>query len=142
MYSNDVGLNGRCFFVVGSSIKIMGMFNSIYADLLCPDKRKISKDVEIQIKWQKYEARILAVYHLGDILEDIEDEYDNNWIRTDYICNICSKYTNGHKGTTYIKTEDQKRHYVFIEIENARICKILTEEEFPKQGVKTFVNYW
>jgi hypothetical protein len=120
----------------------MGMFNSIYADLLCPDKRETIKDSEIQIKWQKHEARTLAVYHLGDILEDIENEYDNNWIRTDYICNICSKHTSSHKGTTYIKTEDQKRHFVFIKIENAQICKILTEKEFGKQGVKTFVNYW
>lgn len=27
----------------------MGMFNSIYADLLCPDKQEIGKDTEIQI---------------------------------------------------------------------------------------------
>ncbi len=53
------------------------MFHSIYADLLCFDKNEISKDTEIQIKWQKYEARTLAVYHLGDTLEDIEEEYNN-----------------------------------------------------------------
>ncbi len=118
------------------------MFNSIYADLLCPEKKEIGKDSEIQIKWQKHEARTLDVYHLGDILEEIEDEYDNNWIRTDYICNVCSKHTSGRKGTTYIKTEDQKRHFVFVRIENARISKVLTEEEFSKQGVKKFINYW
>ena len=54
----------------------MGMFNSIYADLLCPEKKEISKDSEIQIKWQKHEARTLDIYHLGDMLEEIEDEYD------------------------------------------------------------------
>ncbi len=30
----------------------MGMFNSIYADLRCPEKQEIGKDAEIQIKWQ------------------------------------------------------------------------------------------
>ncbi len=120
----------------------MGMFNSIYADLLCPVEKKISKDTEIQIKWQKREARILATYHLGDMLEDIEQEYDNTWIRTDYICNVCSKYTRGYKGTMYIKTEDQKRHFVFVRIEHAQIREIFTEEEFKKRGVKTFVEYW
>lgn len=120
----------------------MGMFNSIYADMLCPNKKQISKETEIQIKWQKREARTLAVYHLDDILEGIEAEYDNNWIRTDYICNVCSKYTSGRRGLKYIKTEDQSRHFVFVKIENGRICQILTEQEFNKTGVKSFVNYW
>lgn len=120
----------------------MGMFNSIYADLLCFDKNEISKDTEIQIKWQKYEARTLAVYHLGDTLEDVEEEYDNKWIRTDYICKICSKYTDSRNGIRYIKTENQKRHFVFIRIANVQIREILTEEEFRKRGVQEFVNYW
>jgi len=67
----------------------MGMFNSLIVDLMCPVKREVSKNTEIQIKWQKPEARVLAVYHLGDRLEEIQEEYDNNWIRTDYICNVC-----------------------------------------------------
>jgi hypothetical protein len=29
----------------------MGMFNSIYADILCPVENRISKNTEIQIKW-------------------------------------------------------------------------------------------
>ncbi|MEW6618715.1 MAG: hypothetical protein AB1422_05125 [bacterium] len=118
------------------------MFNSIYADLLCPDKQEISKDTEIQIKWQKPESRSLNIYHLGDILEEIENEYNNNWIRRDYICNTCSKHTKGYKGRPYIKVDDQKRHYVFIRIEKARICDILTEEEFRQKGIKEFVDYW
>lgn len=118
----------------------MGMFNSIYADLLCPDKNKISKNTEIQIKWQKYEARVLAVYHLGDTLEDIEEEYNNNWVRTDYICNVCSKHTTSRDGTTYIKTEDQKWHFVFIKIDKGRIANIVPENEFSKQGVNTYIT--
>jgi hypothetical protein len=120
----------------------MGMFNTICADVLCPETKKISKDTEIQIKWQSRGSRILKVYHKGDLLEDIEDEYNNNWIRTDYICKACSKYTKGHKEMQYIKVDDQKRHYVFIRIESARICEIITEEEFTQRGIEAFVDYW
>jgi len=120
----------------------MGMFNSIYADLLCPEKKEVSKETEIQIKWQHPRSRTLKVYHQGDILEDIEEEYNNTWIRTDYICNVCSQHTRGHKGIPYIKVEDQQRHYVFIRIEHARICEILTEELFTQKGVETFIEYW
>jgi hypothetical protein len=119
----------------------MGMFNSIYADLPCPTRQKISRNTEIQIKWQVREARTLAVYHLGDVLEDIEPEYDNTWIRTDYICGVCSKYTIGRKGMRFIKTEDQSRHFVFVRVERGRIAEILTEEQFKKTGVTEFVEY-
>ncbi len=86
----------------------MGMFNSIIADLRCPTKQDIGSGAEIQIKWQVQAARALTVYHLGDVLEDIEAEYDNTWIKTDYICSVCSRHTTGRKGITYIKTEDQQ----------------------------------
>jgi hypothetical protein len=120
----------------------MGMFNSIYADLLCPEQQEISRDTEIQIKWQHPRSRTLNVYHQGDILEDLEDEYNNTWIRTDYICHVCSRHTTGHHGIAYIKVEDQQRHHVFIRIENAMICEILTEEEFLQKGITTFVEDW
>jgi len=120
----------------------MGMFNSIFADLRCPMKGEVSRNSEIQIKWQAPEARALAVYRLGDVLDQIEEQYDNAWIRTDYICNVCSKHTTGRSGTKYIKTEDQSRHFVFVRIEKARIREILTEEEFEKTGIKDFVRYW
>ncbi len=118
------------------------MFNSIFTGLLCPVEKKVSKDTEIQIKWQTREARVLSVYHLGDVLDDIEHEYNNAWIRTDYICNVCSKYTAGRDGVRYIRTDDQRRHYVFVRIDDGKICKILTEEEFKELGVDQFVNYW
>ena len=120
----------------------MGMFNSILADLLCPVEKKVSKDSEIQIKWQAQDARVLSVYHLGDVLGDIEPEYDNTWIRTDYICRVCSKHTSGRGGVQYIKVDDQSRHYVFLRIDGGRICKILTEAEFNELGIDGFVNYW
>ena len=119
----------------------MGMFNSIYADLLCPVKQEISRDTEIQIKWQHHRSRTLNVYHLGDTLEELEPEYDNAWIRTDYICHVCSRHTEGRYGP-YIKTEDQQRHAVFIRIANAVISEILTEMEFTRTGVKTFIEDW
>jgi len=111
----------------------MGMFNSIYADLRCPEKQEISRDTEIQMKWQHPRRRTLNIYHQGDLLEDLEEEYNNTWIRTDYICYVCSRHTTGRHGIWYLKVEDQQRHYVFIRIENARICEILTEKNLPKK---------
>lgn len=64
----------------------MGMFNSIHADLVCPVEGQIGRDTEIQIKWQKLQARLLTVYHLGDLLEDLDAEFNNQWVRTEYIC--------------------------------------------------------
>ena len=119
----------------------MGMFNSIYADLRCPKKQGISRDTEIQIKWQAYRARVLETYHLGDVLDDIEPEYDNTWIQTDYICRVCSRHTTGRDGSKYIRTEDQSRHFVYVRIEKGRICEILTQEEFGKTGVTDVVEY-
>ncbi len=119
----------------------MGMFNSIYADLRCPLKKEIAKDTEIQIKWQEWEARVLGVYRLGDTLDQIEEEYDNIWIRTDYICSACSRHTTVRGGMRFVKTEDQSRHHVFVRIENGRIAEILTEEEFEKTGATEFVDY-
>lgn len=118
----------------------MGMFNSIYADILCSVKNKINKNTEIQIKWQEYEARILDHYHVGDILENIEEEYNNTWIRTDYICEACSKHTKGRE-FSYIKTEDQKRHFLFVNIKQGQIKEILIAKEFKKLGIKKFVRY-
>ena len=46
--------------------------------------QEVANDTEIQIKWQAREARALTVYHLGDVLDDIEAEYNDRWIRTDY----------------------------------------------------------
>jgi len=118
----------------------MGMFNVIYADLLCPVKKEISKNTQIQIKWQKREVRVLNVYHKGDFLEDIEEEWDNNWIRTDYICNVCSKQSR-YKDDFYIKVEDQQRHLIFVNLEQGWIKEILPENEFKRLGIDRFIEY-
>ena len=119
----------------------MGLFNSIFADLFCPTTKGISKNTEIQIKWQAPKVRGINSYRIGDILEEIEGEYNNTWIRTDFICNVCSKFTKGWKGIDYIKPEDQRRHYVFVKTEKSKICKIMSGEEFNKIGVEEFVDY-
>ena len=117
----------------------MGMFNSIFADLMCPVKKKISKDTEIQFKWQVYEARALIRYRLGDHVKDLEEEYNNNWVCTDYICRVCSHYkTKGE--STFIPIDGQRRHNVFVRIDEGKISEILAEEEFLKRGIKDFVK--
>ena len=118
----------------------MGMFNSICAKVLCPLAGHVTENVEIQIKWQVPWARVLAVYHLGDTLPDIEPEYNNTWIKTDYICPSCSKHTTGRSGMKFIKTEDQCWHDVFVRIQDGKICQILTPQEFEQTGVHNFVT--
>ena len=55
----------------------MGLFNSICADLYCPTTGRISHNTEIQIKWQDPKVRGMNSYRVGDILEAIEDEYND-----------------------------------------------------------------
>lgn len=116
----------------------MGMFNMIRADLLCPVKKRAGKETEIQIKWQKYKARTLSIYHLGEQLEDLEAEFENRWIRTNYICEVCSKKTRGHRNMPYVRVDDQQWHYVFVKVERSKITEILSEEEFKKRGITNF----
>jgi hypothetical protein len=118
----------------------MGMFNSIYADILCPVENRISKNTEIQIKWQIKKSRLLNHYRQGNYLEDLKDEFNNNWIRTEYICEACSKHTP-YKEWEFIKVEDQKWHFIFVNIRQGRIEQILTPEEFQKICAKDFVIY-
>ncbi len=120
----------------------MGLFNSIFADLYCPKTGRMSMNTEIQIKWQDPRVRGASSYHVGDILEEVEDEYNNTWIRTDFICNVCSRFTRGWKGIEYIKSDDQSRHVIFVRLESGKICEILSEEDFYKIGVRTFVDYF
>lgn len=116
----------------------MGLFNSIISDLYCPVKDEISRNTEIQIKWQHPSVRGMSLYHVGDVLEEIEDKYNDTSVRTDFICNVCSKFTRGSKGTEYIKTDDQSRHKIFVRIENGEICQILSEDDFNETCILDF----
>ena len=115
----------------------MGMFDVINANLECPDKKE-SKEQEIQIKWR--EIRLLEHFKIGDKIKEIFSKYDNNWIRADYLCDSCSKKTRGKFGN-YIKTEDQKWHYCFVEMEKSIIKLVLSEKDFKKQGIDDYVIY-
>ncbi len=119
----------------------MGMFNSIIADLRCPTNQEVGKDTEIQIKWQDRRTLGLTAYRLGDVLEDIDAEYDNTWIETDYFCHVCSKHTTGKNGVKYIKMDDQQIHPIFVCIHQGKICEIVSEQEFAKTGVTDFIRY-
>jgi hypothetical protein len=115
----------------------MGMFDIIHAKLKCP-KTKESKEREIQIKWR--ELRLLEPFKVGDKIKDIFSEYNNTWVRADYLCNSCSKKTKGKYGP-FIKTEDQKWHYCFVKMEKNAIKSVLNEKDFKKQGIENYVIY-
>ena len=85
----------------------MGMFNSIIADLPCVQRNETASG-EIQIKWQLPEKRSGDAYYLGDTLDGIMPEYDNVWIKTDFVCEVCSARTKAHDGTSFIKVMDQQ----------------------------------
>jgi hypothetical protein len=118
----------------------MGMFNTIVADLPCQETGKISENTEIQIKWQASEARVLDVYRTGASLPNLLSEYNNTWVRTDYICSVCSPKTTGHNRRLYIRTDDQRRHIAFVEIRNGKVCCILSESEFQQKGINDFID--
>ena len=109
----------------------MGMFNTIFAEIPCTRAKDENKAAEsIQIKWQVKEARALDSYGVGDSIPQLMPEFDNTWIKTDYICHVCSAKTVGWKGKEYIKSVDQQWHVVFVEIRAGRLCRILSEIEF------------
>ena len=109
----------------------MGMFDSIHAELECPETKK-SENQEIQIKWREHKYRVLDVFHTGEVIENICAEYDNTWIRTDYVCRSC---------TPSVRVEDQRRHFCYIRIEDSRVIEVLSEEDFSKLGIEKFVVY-
>jgi len=115
----------------------MGMFDVINANLECPNKKE-AKEREIQIKWR--EIRILEQFKVGSKIEEIFSKYDNNWIRADYLCDSCSNKTEG-KFSPYIKTDDQKWHYCFVEMEKSIIKSVLNEKDFKKLGIENYVIY-
>ena len=118
----------------------MGMFNSIHVDLICSVKGEVGRNTEIQIKWQKPQARVLSIYHLGDPLEDLEEEFNNHWIRTEYICEVCSKKTIGYGDRPFIGADDQNWHRAFVKIKASTIEEVLGEKEFKKRRIKDFVD--
>ena len=115
----------------------MGMFDIINAKLECPEKKESEKR-EIQIKWR--EIRLLEHFKAGNKIDDIFPQYDNGWIRTDYLCDSCSKKTESKIGP-YIKIDNQKRHYCFIEMEKSIIKSVLSEKDFKELGIENYVIY-
>ena len=118
----------------------MGMFNTIVADIACPETHQVSSGTEIQIKWQEREARILDVYRTGDSVPDILSKYDNTWVRTDYICNACSPKTISRNGTPYIRSDDQHWHVAFVEIIRGKVGRIQPEAEANALDITNFID--
>ena len=119
----------------------MGMFNSIHADLICPVTGRLLPRTEIQIKWQEHDHHWLGVYKPGDTLEGLEPQFDNTWVKTEFICDACSRHEKGRKGQPYIPTQGQVWHAVFVEIRDCRICRVLNEKQFAETGMTEFATY-
>ncbi|MEQ1828177.1 MAG: hypothetical protein ABL921_19615 [Pirellula sp.] len=117
----------------------MGMFNSIIANLPCSNGQAAA-DGMIQIKWQLPEKRSGEAYYMGDTLDGIMPEYDNVWIKTDFICEFCSRRTPARDGTSFIKVMDQQRHIIFVRIENGRIRQIISEDEFKTLNITEYAT--
>lgn len=117
----------------------MGMFNSIIADLPCESKQASASGM-IQIKWQAPEKRSGEAYYLGDTLDGILPEYNNVWIKTDYVCESCSPRTQARDGTSFIKVMDQRRHIIFVRIENGRVVQILSEDDFQTLNIAAYAT--
>ena len=117
----------------------MGMFNSIIADLPCVQRNETVSG-EIQIKWQVPDKRTGDAFYLGETLDGIMPEYDNVWIKTDFVCEVCSTRTKARDGTNFIKVMDQSRHFVFVRIENGRIEQIASEVEFKAMNIDDYAS--
>ncbi len=115
----------------------MGMFDLIDAKLKCSVAKR-TLEHKIYIKWR--EDRSFKHFKIGDEIKDLISEYNNVWIKTDYICESCSKKTKSKNYRDYIKVEDQKRHDCFIKIENQKIIKILPEKDFYKLGIENYIK--
>jgi hypothetical protein len=118
----------------------MGMFNTIVADVRCQATGTVSTHTEIQIKWQDRDARSLDVYYPGDFMPDLLSKYDNTWVRTDFICQACSPKSTTRHGTSYVRTDDQHRHIVFIEVKHGKVSRVLSEPEFEDLGISEFFD--
>jgi len=121
----------------------MGMFDSIIAEIECPKTRKTEKN-EIQIKWREQRYRDIEGFLVGDTVNNIDPEYNNTWIKADYICQSCSPKTRqniGGRKIEFVRVRDQIWHPCYVKIENGRIASVLTEEGFSKLGIEKFVVY-
>ncbi len=115
----------------------MGMFDLIDAKLKCSVIKK-TLEHKIYVKWR--ENRSFEHFKIGDKIKDLISEYNNIWIKTDYICESCSKKTKSKNYGDYVKVEDQKRHDCFIKIKNKQLKQILNAGEFYKLDVKRYIN--
>lgn len=114
---------------------LMGLVDFLYTKIKCTATGK-ELDEEICNKWRKDRTEMTS-FHVGDSVEGLEKEYQDNWIKTDYICHACSKLTQGGY-REFVKTDDQVRHACYVLIENSVIKEVLNEEEFMKRGITEF----
>ena len=109
----------------------MSCFDDLIVELRCPNTQKTTEEhLQLFIRESCVDAQ---TYKVGSIIP--LDKHNTLWFSTDYICNQCSKKTKGKYGD-YVRTEDQSRHNVFINMQDNKILEVLTQEEFDKRGIQ------
>jgi hypothetical protein len=109
----------------------MSCFDNLITNLKCPNTQQY-KEEPLQLFIRK--TRIdMQTYEVGATIP--LDKNNTLWFSTDYVCNQCSKKTKSKHGE-YIRTEDQSRHNVFINMQDNKILEVLTQEEFDKRGIQ------
>jgi hypothetical protein len=121
----------------------MGVYNDIKADLTCPVTGKPTRGITIQTKWQDHLSLYLRTYVVGEEMEDILSKYDNRWVRALYGCPACGQHTVPEEsGLRRLVGSECCAHYVFVEMRNGRIMRVVNEKQFAGTGVTEFATYW
>jgi hypothetical protein len=120
---------------------VFSMFNEIYTDMLCDETGKLSEDSYIQAKWQKYTVLNFEVYNIGNIIPDLLPGYDNVWIKTHFLCNVCLPNIVKNKKRELLEQMPEKLwHVAFAEIRDSRLLRIISKSEFEELGEKYFIS--
>jgi|SRR3989338_895950 len=105
----------------------MGMFDSLYATLRCPNTG-LEQKVEVQFKFGE---PCLNQYRIGDQL-DI-GPYGNLWIPEDYLCGQCTTYKETTPESIGRQIENFVTHPVYIHLEQGKFLEVLCEETFVEE---------
>ena len=111
------------------------MYDSILTDIKCCNTGKVNR-AEVQINWTNETS--LRVFNIGDTIPYLHKLYDNTWVKTDYLCHLCSKKvtTSSSDGSIFSGRTEHVRHVCYVNVVNGKILEVLSEPEYIDQ-IKT-----